>query len=492
MHATSTFPSVDLTRLLSDQVFGHIIDGKVEAPADQPTYPVIDPSTGKRIVELPQASSVDVDRAVRVARIALPDWRRRTPADRAAALLSLAAIVDEHAELLAQLESLNVGKPLAMSRKEMPLISDVLRFMAGAVRSAQAPAAGEYIEGQVSVVRREPMGVVGAITPWNYPLMTAMWKIAPALGAGNTMVLKPSELTPLTTVVFAELAQGILPPGVLNVVCGLGAEAGKALADHPDVDVISLTGSVASGVAVARAGADTLKHVHLELGGKAPVVVFEDADLDAVVEAVSTMGFWNAGQECGAATRVICAAGVKDDLVARLRAAVASLRVGKPDEGEGIDVGPLISAAHRQRVDDLVQQAVSAGATVELGASPNGDAGFFYPPTLLSSVPEQAAIFRTEVFGPVVTVESFDDEAEAVRLANESDYGLSASVWTESGRRGLRVSDALEYGTVWINTHLVVTHEMPWSGYGMSGLGRELSSYGLDDYTRTKHVMMTK
>lgn len=493
MHASLAFPSADLSDLLTGHRFGHVIDGRLETELRGSTFPVINPSTGEQIVEMPLGTTDDVDRAVRAARRALTEWRRRTPAARAAVLLSMADIIDDGAETFAQLESLNVGKPLALSRSEMPVAGDVFRFMAGAIRSVQTPAAEEYAEGYLSMIRREPLGVVGAITPWNYPLMTAVWKIAPALAAGNTLVLKPSELTPLTTVLFADLARELLPDGVLNIVCGDGPGVGQALADHPDIDMVSLTGSVESGVSVARAGAQTLKHVHLELGGKAPVVVFDDADLDAVVETVRTGAFVNTGQECGSATRVLCDAGIRDRLVAKLRDAARSLKVGGPDEGEDIELGPLVSEAQRRRVEGFVQAAVSDGASVEVGGTrpPNGS-GFFYPATVLTNIPEGAAVSRVEIFGPVVTVEVFETEEEAIRRANDSRYGLSASVWTESGRRALRVVEALDYGTVWVNTHLVIASEMPWGGFGMSGLGRELSTYAIEDFSRTKHVMMAK
>lgn len=492
MEASLPTSSVDLTELLSANRFGNVIAGEVDSRNARRTHPVLNPSTGEPIVEVPVGSAQDVARAVDAAREALPEWRRRTPAARAATLLRLADVVDEHAESFARLESLNVGKPLSMARDEIPMISDVFRFMAGALRATWTPATEEYVDGYVSMIRREPLGVVGAITPWNYPLLTASWKIAPALGAGNTLVVKPSELTPLTTVLFAHLTRDVLPPGVLNVVCGTGPDTGQALADHPGIDAISLTGSVSSGIKVARAGAQTLKHVHLELGGKAPVVVFEDADLEAVVDTLRTMGFWNTGQECGAATRVICADSVKDALIEKLCAAAGSLAVGSPDEGDGIDMGPLISDVHRRRVHELVEAAVRDGATLALGGVVDGRPGFFYPPTVLADIPADSAILRNEIFGPVVTVETFAEEDDAIDLANNSAYGLAASVWTESGRRGLRLSEALNYGTVWINTHLVVASEMPWGGYGMSGTGRELSSYGLDDFTRTKHVMIAK
>lgn len=493
MSTTIAFPSETVSALLRDHHFGHVIDGQAEADSGQSTYPVINPSTGEAIVDAPLGTAADVERAVAAARRALPAWRRYTPGQRAAVLHQLADLVDAHSDVFVELESLDVGKPLSVSRPEIPAASDVLRFMAGAIRSRHTPATDEYTTGYISMIRRGPVGVVAAITPWNYPFMTAVWKVAPALAAGNTMVLKPSEITPLSTLYFAELAREILPPGVLNVVCGDGPGVGQALSNHPDVDMISFTGSITGGVSVARAAADTLKHVHLELGGKAPVVIFDDADLDAAADTVRTMGYWNSGQECGAATRVLCASSLREAFVAKLRAAASTLKLGRPQDGDDVDLGPLVTEAHRERVDAAVQGAIRDGATVELGGgSPEGWAGYFYLPTILTNIPPEASIARTEVFGPVVTVETFETEEDAIRLANEPDYGLAASVWTENARRALRVVESLDYGTVWVNTHLVVASEMPWGGYGMSGFGRELSTYALDDFSRTKHVMIAK
>jgi aminobutyraldehyde dehydrogenase len=490
---TTAFPSTELTKLLGNGHFGHVIDGQVEWDPGASPYQVINPSMAERIVDIPLGTAEHVDRAVAAARRALPDWRRRTPADRAAKLQALAAILEENAELFAQLESLNVGKPLAVSRPEIAGASDVFQFMAGAIRTVRTPATDEYTQGHLSMIRREPLGVVGAITPWNYPLVTATWKIAPALAAGNTMVLKPSEMTPLSTILFADLAREVLPDGVLNVVLGVGNEVGQALAEHPGIDMITLTGSITSGITVARTAAATLKHVHLELGGKAPVIVFDDADLDEVVQTVRTMGFWNTGQECGAATRILCDAPVRDRLVAQLSEAAGSIRVGGPEDGDDVEMGPLVSESHLHKVDDLVQGAIRAGARAALGGVRQADtAGFFYVPTILTDVPDGAAVARTEIFGPVVTVQAFNSEDDAVELANQGDFGLAASVWTESARRALRVVDRLDFGTVWVNSHLAVATEMPWSGFKMSGIGRENSVYAIDDFSRTKHVTIAK
>ncbi|WP_431230882.1 aldehyde dehydrogenase family protein [Paenarthrobacter nicotinovorans] len=487
-----SFPSNDLVDLLAEYKFGHVIDGSVDLGGES-RFTLVNPCTGKPFAQVPLGSSADVDRAVEAARRALPGWRRLTPSRRADHLLALASIIDEKRALFAQLESMNVGKPTVTSYAEIAGAAGTLRFMAGAIRTVQTPAADEYVEGFLSLVRREPLGVVGAITPWNFPLSTAIAKLAPALAAGNTVVLKPSELTPLTTALFADLARTVLPAGVLNVVLGTGPSVGKPLGSHPDVDVISMTGSVATGAALSKAGADTLKHLRFELGGKTPVIVFDDADLDQAVATVRTAAFYNCGQCCGAATRVLCQDSVQEEFVRRLREAVGSLRVGQPDEGHHIEVGPLVSQAQLEKVESLVQGAVSAGATVQAGGQRvSGTDGFFYEPTVLNNIPAGTAILQEEIFGPVVTIETFTDEAEAIALANNTDFGLVASVWTENTRRALRVIDELEQGTVEVNTALVAPVEMPFGGFGMSGLGYENSSYSIDDLSRKKHVVIAK
>ena len=494
MSATATasdYPSAALKGLLDDDRFGHVVAGET-AHGEGTPYEVVNPADGETIVTIRLGSADDVDRAVEVARTASRTWRRRSPGQRAEVLNAVADVLDANVELLAQLESLNVGKPLSLSRGEMAAAGDVIRFMAGAGRAALAPAPGEYTPGHLSYIQREPLGVVGAVTPWNYPIMTAVYKIGPALAAGNTMVLKPSEITPLSTILLAQLLSDVLPPGVLNIVLGDGPTVGQALAEHPGVDVISLTGSKASGVKVAAAGAPTLKHVHLELGGKAPVIVFDDADLSEVAAAVRSSAFINSGQECGAGTRVLCTTPQRDELIGELTKAIESIKVGAPEDGDDIEMGPLVSAQQQRRVDAYIEGAKRDGVTVELGGATGDRAGFFYEPTVLSNVSSAHEISQQEVFGPLVTVQSFDSEADAIRIANEVDYGLAASVWTENGRRALRVIDALDYGTVWVNAHLVTATEMPWVGFGPSGLGRELSTYALDDFSRTKHVMMTK
>lgn len=482
--------SLDDTRArVSADTLGHVIDGSVESDSSE-RLDVLNPSTGEVIAQIPSGSATDVDRAVVAARAAFTGWRAMTPGGRSKVMLAVAEAVDAHTEELALLESLNTGKPLAVSREEMPVVAESIRFMAGAARALQAPATDEYMSGYVSMIRREPVGVVGAITPWNYPLMTASWKIAGALTVGNTMVLKPSELTPLTTLRFMDLVSDILPAGVLNVVLGTGPEVGAALSQHPGIDLISLTGSVASGQQVVSDSAKTLKPTHLELGGKAPAVVFEDADLAKVVAGIRYAGYWNSGQECGAATRVLCARSVREELTERLGSDVSTLKVGAPTDGEDIEMGPLISEVHLGRVSAMVERAESEGATLTTGGHRAGRDGFFFAPTVIADVQRGSQITTHEIFGPVVTVEEFTDEADGIELANSVPFGLAASVWTENVRRALRVSSALDSGTVWVNSHLVLPAEMPWGGFGASGHGREMSTLGLDDFSRTKHVMI--
>jgi 1-pyrroline dehydrogenase len=402
---------------------------------------------------------------------------------------SLADVIDEHAEELAALESRNVGKPQMVSAEEIPICSDSLRFLAGAARTLTAPAAGEYVEGHTSMLRREPHGVIGAIAPWNYPLMMAVWKLAPALATGNTVVLKPAEQTPLTILRLLELADGVLPDGVLNVVTGCGDPVGQRLASHRDVAMVSLTGSVTTGRRVAAEASESLKHVHLELGGKAPVIVFADADLAAVAEAIRIFGYWNTGQECGSATRVLVEQTAYEDLLAALVEQVEGIKTGDPAEGEGIEMGPLVSAAQRDRVTGFIERATAAGATLATGGSEPDRAGFFVTPTVITGADQNSEIIQSEVFGPVVSVQSFEGEGEGVLMANDSDYGLCASVWTGNAARSLRIARELDYGTVWINAHLALAAEMPWGGFKQSGYGKDMSVLALDHFTRVKHVM---
>ena len=463
---------------------GELVDGQ-GTEADQ----VLNPASEEVLAEVPSATVEDVERAIAAARSAFGGWGSTTPQQRAAALLKLADLVDANADELARVEAANVGKPLAAAAEEIPLCSDHLRFFAGAARVLEGRAAGEYVEGYTSMIRREPVGVVGQITPWNYPLAMAIWKIAPALAAGNTIVLKPSELTPLSTLRLAELSLEVLPRGVFNVVCGRGNPVGEAIVTHPAVRMVSLTGSVRTGKAIAAAASAHLTRVHLELGGKAPVVVLDDADVDTVVASMRVAAFFNAGQDCTAATRIIATPRVHDAVVEALVPAAQSLRLGEPLLSSEVELGPVISAAQRERVLGFVERAAADGAMIACGGEAWGSRGFFVEPTVILGPTQDSEIIQREVFGPVITVQRADDEAQALQWANDTDYGLAASVWTRDSGASLRAARALNFGCVWINDHLPFLSEMPHGGFGQSGYGKDLSIYALEEYTRIKHVM---